>query len=896
MTTKTSLFGAFALIATSVSLPALAQDDAILEEIVVMAAKREQTLQEVPIAVSVVTADVMNEAQVLEIRDLQFLVPSLRVSQLQTSANATFLIRGFGNGANNAGVEPSVGVFIDGVYRSRSAASLADFPNLERIEVIKGPQSTLFGKNASAGVINVVTAKPSLDAYSGSASLTYGDYNHIVVKGDVTGPLSDTFAWSLSGSYNERDGYFTNLETGTKFNELNRWGVRGQLLWAPTDNFEARFIADMDEFEEVCCGVAHLQDGVSTIGIRSPGVGGDMVSNSPFSYTGLYNFDAINEIENSGVSLQLDWDINDYVTLTSITAYRNLQRFDNADSDFTTAALLAPEASNLTDTELDTFTQEFRLSGSVGNTDWLIGAFWFDEDVEQNSGVIFDTGARPYVDTMTKLLVAETPQDFVDALNPAVPSPILELEGLIAATYLPPPNSPLPPPPLAQDVVNQFGPIIPGQSFLVAGQGTLEAATLENEAISLFAQADFGLGDRTTVTLGINYTEDEKNVAVSTLNDNVFSYVDLENDIGFRLIEAGTLQALIADGTCDIIGLPQCQAAATGVAQQFKGTDCDDVPPGSPCNPVLPLQDVQIIPPFVNFPNEVEPGQSKDDQVTWTARIAYDLTDQMNLYASAGTGFKATSWNLSRDSRPFEEDIPALEAAGLAVPNLTAATRYAGPEDSTLYEIGLKSQWDTVSMNLAIFDQEIEGFQENVFQGTGFVLVNAGKQSTTGAEIDLLWAISENFEWYIAATFLDPVYDSFFGAPGPEGPVDIFDTKVPGISETSANTWFRYSFDLGASTTGFIRAEYYYESETQDIINVPEDVASREVNMVNASIGLRWANGLEAMLWGRNLTDDEFLQSAFPTTFQNLAQPFTYSGYPNQPRTYGLTLRMYFGD
>jgi outer membrane receptor protein involved in Fe transport len=268
----------------------------------------------------------------------------------------------------------------------------------------------------------------------------------------------------------------------------------------------------------------------------------------------------------------------------------------------------------------------------------------------------------------------------------------------------------------------------------------------------------------------------------------------------------------------------------------------------------------------------------------------------MNLYASAGTGFKATSWNLSRDSRPFEEDIPALEAAGLAVPNLTAATRYAGPEDSTLYEIGLKSQWDTVSMNLAIFDQEIEGFQENVFQGTGFVLVNAGKQSTTGAEIDLLWAISENFEWYIAATFLDPVYDSFFGAPGPEGPVDIFDTKVPGISETSANTWFRYSFDLGASTTGFIRAEYYYESETQVIINVPEDVASREVNMVNASIGLRWANGLEAMLWGRNLTDDEFLQSAFPTTFQNLAQPFTYSGYPNQPRTYGLTLRMYFGD
>jgi outer membrane receptor protein involved in Fe transport len=284
MTTKTSTRSTLTLIATTIAMPVFAQqqsDVEIFEEILVTATKREQTLQEVPVAVSVISADVMNDAQVLDIKDLQFLVPSLRVSQLQTAANATFLIRGFGNGANNAGVEPSVGVFIDGVYRSRSAASLADFPNLERIEVIKGPQSTLFGKNASAGVINVVTAKPSLDGYAGSASFTYGDYDQIIVKGDVSGPLSDTFGWSLSGSYNQRDGYFTNLETGTDFNELNRWGVRGQLLWAPSDNFEARLIADMDEIDEICCGVANLVDGVSGFGIRSPGVGGDYLSELP---------------------------------------------------------------------------------------------------------------------------------------------------------------------------------------------------------------------------------------------------------------------------------------------------------------------------------------------------------------------------------------------------------------------------------------------------------------------------------------------------------------------------------------------------------------------------------------------------------------------------------------
>src|SRR5210317_176277 len=864
MTTKTIARGIITLIATSVAMPVFAQqqpDVEIFEEILVTATKREQTLQEVPVAVSVVSADVMNDAQVLDIKDLQFLVPSLRVSQLQSSANATFLIRGFGNGANNAGVEPSVGVFVDGVYRSRSAASLADFPNLERIEVIKGPQSTLFGKNASAGVINVVTAKPSLDAYTGSASLTYGDYDQVVVKGDITGPLSDTFGWSLSGNYNQRDGYFTNLETGTDFNELNRWGVRGQLLWAPSDNFEARLIADMDEIDEVCCGVANLVDGISGIGIRSPGVGGDYLAEQPFSYEGIFNFDAVNEIENSGVSLQLDWDLNDAVTLTSITASRTLERFDNADNDFTTAALLSETAANLTDTELDTFTQEFRLSGSTDNMDWLVGAFYFDEDVEQNSGVLFDTGARPYVDTMTKLLGVQTGDyTLLEALNPAVPSPLNALEAAL---------------------------LIPQGTFLAEGQGTLEAATMSNQALSLFAQVDFSLGDRSTVTLGVNYTEDEKDVTLSTLNDNVFSTLDLV-DIGGQLI-AGQVLA-----TCGGPTVPACLAAAQAAATAGQGQLCSDVPAGVPCNPLLPLQAVQILPQVVDFPNSVENGQSKDDQTTWTARFAFDLTDQLNAYVSAGTGFKATSWNLSRDSRPFAADIPALEVAGLTVPNLVPATRYAGPEDSTLYEAGLKGAFDNWSFNLAIFDQEIENFQENVFQGTGFVLTNAGKQSTTGVEIDVLWALTDNFDWFIAGTFLDPTYDDYVGAPGVGGPVDLSGTKVPGVSETSINTWARYSFDLGASMSGFVRAEYYYESDTQVISNVPESVASRQVSMINASAGLRWDNGFEVMLWGRNLTDDEFLQSAFPTTFQNLADPFTYSGYPNQPRTWGITLRKYF--
>ncbi|MCP5393588.1 MAG: TonB-dependent receptor plug domain-containing protein, partial [Sphingomonadaceae bacterium] len=151
---------------------AAANDDIII----VTATKREQTLQETPISVSVTSGETLEQANIRDVLDLQTVAPSLRVSQLQNSSSSTFIIRGFGNGDNNFGIEPSVGVFIDGVFRSRSASSLNDLANVQRIEVLNGPQSTLFGKNASAGVISVITRKPQFD-FGGSIEVGYGNYN-----------------------------------------------------------------------------------------------------------------------------------------------------------------------------------------------------------------------------------------------------------------------------------------------------------------------------------------------------------------------------------------------------------------------------------------------------------------------------------------------------------------------------------------------------------------------------------------------------------------------------------------------------------------------------------------------------------------------------------------------
>jgi outer membrane receptor protein involved in Fe transport len=166
-------------------------------------------------------------------------------------------------------------------------------------------------------------------------------------------------------------------------------------------------------------------------------------------------------------------------------------------------------------------------------------------------------------------------------------------------------------------------------------------------------------------------------------------------------------------------------------------------------------------------------------------------------------------------------------------------------------------------------------------------LKNAGKQSTTGVEVDAFWAPTDSLEFTFAGTWLDPVYDSF--PPNFPGDVDLTGTKPAGIPDFSMVTSGTWNFNIG-SAGGFIRAEYIYEDEVQVVDNIPSSVASRQVSMVNASAGITFSDRYDVMVWGRNLTDDDNLISAFPS----VAQAGSVSGYPNQPRTYGVTLRARF--
>jgi outer membrane receptor protein involved in Fe transport len=829
-------------------------------EIVVTATKREQTLQDVPVAVSVTTAETIERAQIRDLKDLQTLVPALRVSQLQSSANTNFIIRGFGNGANNPGIEPSVGVFVDGVYRSRTAAQIGDLPDVQRVEVLRGPQSTLFGKNASAGVISMVTREPSFK-FKGSVEASYGNYDALVLKGYVTGPLTDNIAASIAGGINKRDGYITDLGYNGKANERDRWFVRGQLKFEPSDALKVRLIADYDKIDEVCCAVVNVRPSAATGAIQF--LGGRVNSSAtPFADVAYSNFPSSNKIENWGLSGQVDYQVGP-LKLTSITAYRNSSSLTNQDSDFTSADLIG---QNVGDVDIGTFTQELRLNANFLNMfDLMVGGFFFDENVKFKNTLTYGTQFRPYVNLLSG-----------GAVN--------QLETLILG--------------------------VPLNTFQRAGQGMFDDLRMDNQAWSIFGNFDVKLGDKLTLTLGGNYTKDRKDVVTNTVSTDTFSALDFVA-IGGGVIrntviaqQVGTALGLGAPANATQIGTfagaqPAIYSAIVTGATAFANTNATN----PAVNPLLGLRPLQFLPPFLNIPNAVENGQTRDGKWTWTARLAWEITDTVNTYLSYATGFKASSFNLSRDSRPLASDLAALRTAGLAVPNLTTGSRYAGPENAEVFELGIKANWGIASANLTLFKQTITGFQSNVFTGTGFALANAGKQSTYGVEFDGMVKPTQELSLNLSLVYLEPKFDSFVAsAVG-----DLSGTRpagIPGLSTTIGAQWNK---ELGNGDRVILRGDWHYESEVQIAEGLPAfiqrnalgqvvsyqpafDAArpfQREVSEISASISYAMMNGIEFSLWGRNLTNNRHLVQIF----DSVAQSGSVSAYPNQPRTYGATVR-----
>ena len=826
--------------------------------IIVTASKREQTLQETPISVSVTSGETLEQAQIRDVLDLQTVTPSLRVSQLQTSSASTFIIRGFGNGDNNFGIEPSVGVFIDGVFRSRSAAALGDLPNVQRIEVLNGPQSTLFGKNASAGVISVVTREPQFE-FGGSVEAVYGNFNTVVLKGDITGPISENIAFSIDGNYQRRDGYATIVNLDEEQNNRNRWSARGQLLIEPTPDLKIRAIADYSRIDEVCCQVSTLVSGPVTGAINA--VGGQLDTDF-FSYNAFLNFVPTNEVDNYGGSVQVDWSTGP-ISVTSITAYRELDNFFLSDIDYTSASL----ATETRDQKVETFTQELRITSDFdGPINFLLGGYYFDETITQDSAIQNGDDIRD----VFELLAGGNPVDVLTG-QPSV------FNGVEAALGLP-----------QESIFNT--PLLTSEQF-----------SMDNTSWSIFGTVDFEPVDGLVFTAGFNYTDDKKDFALAQQSFDPLGQVNLVD----AFIVGGIAQALmIAPGDVTPAVIADF-ASNPATAPFFQGITAAALDPAQ--NQLLGLQAFQFQPPFLTIPNAVEDGRTRDDKLTYLLRASWEVTPDVNVYASYATGFKASSVNLSRDSRPSNTDFVAgpggstilapaspILNAGLALPNLVSGSRFAGPEEAEVYEIGLKAQFDGFGFNLALFDQTIEGFQSFAFTGTGFALRNAGQQSVRGFELDATVQPTDGLVLTFAMTHLDPLFDDFPGSVLGDL-TGVRPAGIPGFAIATSAT-YTHEFDSGSQL--ITRVDYNHESNTDINNGLPTfntalgntQIFRREVNLVNASMTLALNNGFEVGAFARNLLNDQYIL----TVFDGVAQAGTVSGYPSQPRTYGGVVRFKF--
>ena len=599
-----------------------------VEEVIVTATKTEKTLQEVPVAVSVVSGDTIEKANITDILDLKAVVPSLDTRQRTTSTQSSFYIRGFGNGDYNQGIEPSVAVFIDGVYRSKMQSQISDLPLIERIEVLRGPQSTLFGKNATAGVINVVTKKPSFEK-SSFITTTFGNFNSKIAKIYTTGPISETAAYSFYANFNKSDGHSDNVTTGNDVNNRDRSNLRAEILLDQSEDLSIRFTADYDEYDETCCAVGSTSFGIANQ--IAAALGGGVIPNDPFTQKVFFDFDPNTSGDNTGISAHVTYNFNN-MTFESISSLRNSYMENVQDVDFDAAPIVNP--SPITQ-DLNQITQEFRLySNNDGDLNWLIGAHYFNEEMDYEESIYYGPGFRNYIGSF---------------LPPGA------FAGLEFAFGLP------------------TGTIFP------AGAGNTETATQDNTSTSIFMQIDYDISDKMNMLVGLSYLEDEKTVSYNQINTDFFSQLDFVGIVTAQLMG---------------LGLPASVALATA-------SDPSQ-------NTLLAFQALQLLPQFVNFPNSANDGKSNDDNTDYSVKFSYALNDFISIYGGISTGFKASAWNISRDSRPTASEISALAAAGTPVgANTTVGTRYANPEKAEVLELGAKILLPSGYLNIATDGSDI---------------------------------------------------------------------------------------------------------------------------------------------------------------------------------------------
>lgn len=874
---------AMALVATTPSLaqtaPAADAANGDDNQIIVTATLRNENLQAVPIAVSAYNTETLDKSGVKDLKNLDQVSASFNVNSSQTESGGTTLrVRGVGTTGNNTGLESAVGIFLDGVYLSRPGVALGDLLDVQQVELLRGPQGTLFGRNTSAGAVNIRTAKPNLNKFEGYANATYGNFNLYNVQAGISAPVVEgVIGLRLSGAYRKRDGFLRNA-AGGESNDRDRYLLRGQLYYQPNADISVRIIGDYSKSTEKCCDAVIIRE--SSLVNPFPGFAGGgglppvvaapngfyalngLPANGGVSVSGLGAFkhrrtannrEFGDRIEQYGVSGQFDWDLGG-PQLTFITGFRNFKAESRQESDFVSLNVFSTSDKTSSSTinslhsvgRIKTFTNELRIAGDAldKKLQYLIGGYYSDERIREEGSLTLGPDYQAYISAV--LNAAGFPTNF-------------------------PTNIPGLPLPATTNVAQQLA-----GGVSAAGNFANNRDTQNARNYSIFTNDTFNLTDKFAVNVGLRYSNDRKHGTFQQINANS---------------QACTNTVAIANALVGAIG--------TGGRDLAIGLAC------------FPFSTQVNTPNYPNSPANFDQVY-RNDQLIYTGKLTYKPAENINTYASFTHGYKSGGFNLDPTA-----------ASGGQSPQFR-------PEKVDAYEIGIKSKLigNALTANIAGFYQKLKDFQVLEFTGIQFVTFNVPKARSTGVEVETSYRATKELNINLSGTYTDAYYPKNCAAGVPFTVQFQTVRTLCGAQLTNAPKFvgiagLDYTKDVGTNLqvtfNGSVRYETKRRTSTQDVLvvaagaSLPDPKATPgatipnpfDIQKADAKVNLRLGVGSQDGRWrievfGDNVFDVQTRNVTFNVPLRGVGaasadgSTVARGAFLQDPRTYGVTVRTKF--
>lgn len=852
---------ALAAAVSLVSLPVSAAP--VLEEVIVTATIRAESLQDVPVSVNAVTGDKMAEAGIAKIEDLQAYVPNLTMSE--TGIGTNIYIRGIGSGIN-PGFEQSVGMYFDGVSYGRAQLTRAPFLDLERVEVLRGPQNILFGKNSIAGALSLISAKPGQE-FEGSVSATYEpDFNERILDVILSGPLTDDIGARLAVRKRDIDGHLENLTLNRDEPQRDEQTIRLMLEWdvnpdlvaalkleagkfdvngrqieiindepstSDTGAFNGRTYGQILDFTEVAVGPLVLAQVDADSSVLNNRQDFKRSSNGDFSY---------NDTQNLTLNVDYYRDGHQFTFITGILGY---ETDELCDCDFTGAPVFSVAAEE----EYKQFSQEFRWVSPVGETfEFIGGAYLHHSELDFYDSIQVDS------DILPGLLNAADIQE-VGGRGERPPSDLQggPLDDVLLSNLAGTPLEALLSPLADAGLLNALDlGGIGDAGDAIRNLGTPRYFSSDSDLFSVFLQTTWNITDLFRATFGVRYSYEEKDGSRS---------LDFVNRATGERPDEGEIDTVVAKNF-------------SAERHNLKGSRTE-----SALSPSLNLQ--------------------------------YDYSDDMMLYATLSRGFKSGGYDARSNASPEANQIRPLQNLDNGEPLVLVGSFEYEEEEATSLEVGAKTTLmdGAAELNIAAFYTEYDDLQVSIFDGTlGFNVGNAGAATTMGIELDGRIALTENLMMTGALALLDfefTDYDNgqcFQGQPA--------DSVVDGVEfcdyKGKTNQYVAdYSGNIGLVYTTMVSddlefrggADFVFTGDYNSSQNL--DPSQEQDAYVKTNIRLSIADvvgGWEVALLGKNITDETVISYSNDTPLSsNIFGSIGHYGFVEAPRSFAIqgTYRWY---